>query len=77
MHVKGYRHAIGSIHVSECNIVARTLLLDLDGTLVDTVPDLATALNRLMKSRSLPVFSHAQVAAMVGDGVAVLRYLLS
>ena len=26
---------IGSIHVSECNKVARTLLLDLDGTLVD------------------------------------------
>jgi phosphoglycolate phosphatase len=52
--------------------VARTLLLDLDGTLVDTVPDLAAALNRLMRSRGLPAFSHDQVAAMVGDGVAVL-----
>ena len=40
--------------VSECNIVARTLLLDLDGTLVDTVPDLAAALNRLMQVRGLP-----------------------
>ena len=50
----------------------RTLLLDLDGTLVDTVPDLAAALNRLMRARRLPPFSHAQVAAMVGDGVAVL-----
>jgi len=50
--------------------VARTLLLDLDGTLVDTVPDLAAALNRLMSSRSLPQFSHPQVTAMVGDGVA-------
>lgn len=52
--------------------MARTLLLDLDGTLVDTVPDLTAALNRLMNSRSLPGFSHARVAAMVGDGVAVL-----
>jgi phosphoglycolate phosphatase len=52
--------------------VARTLLLDLDGTLVDTVPDLTAALNRLMCARSLPAFSPAQVAAMVGDGVAVL-----
>ncbi len=52
--------------------MARTLLLDLDGTLVDTVPDIAAALNRLMESRALPVFTPAQVAAMVGDGVAVL-----
>jgi phosphoglycolate phosphatase len=52
--------------------VSRTLLLDLDGTLVDTVPDLASALNRLMRGRGLPDFSHDQVARMVGDGVAVL-----
>lgn len=52
--------------------MARTLLLDLDGTLVDTVPDLAAALNRLMHARSMPTFSHPQVAAMVGDGVAAL-----
>jgi phosphoglycolate phosphatase len=50
----------------------RSLLLDLDGTLVDTVPDLAAALNRLMRARGLPPFSRQQVAAMVGDGVAVL-----
>jgi phosphoglycolate phosphatase len=66
------RYAIGSIRVSECNIVARTLLLDLDGTLVDTVPDLTSALNRLMASRGLPAFTRPQVAAMVGDGVGVL-----
>jgi phosphoglycolate phosphatase len=52
--------------------VARTLLLDLDGTLVDTLPDLAAALNRLMGSRGLPAFSPQQVSAMVGDGLAVL-----
>lgn len=49
-----------------------TLLLDLDGTLVDTVPDLAAALNRLMSSRGLPHFTPAQTARMVGDGVAKL-----
>lgn len=52
--------------------MARTLLLDLDGTLVDTVPDLAAAVNRLMRARDLPTFSHQQVTAMVGDGIAVL-----
>jgi phosphoglycolate phosphatase len=72
MNVKGHRYAIASIHVSECNIVARTLLLDLDGTLVNTIPDLAAALNRLMASRGLPILTHQQVTLMVGDGVAPL-----
>jgi phosphoglycolate phosphatase len=52
--------------------LARTLLLDLDGTLVDTVPDIAAALNRLMESRSLAHFTLHEVASMVGDGVAAL-----
>ena len=52
--------------------MVRTLLLDLDGTLVDTVPDLASALNRLMRTRGLAPFGHKETAAMVGDGVAVL-----
>jgi phosphoglycolate phosphatase len=52
--------------------LARTLLLDLDGTLVDSVPDIAAALNRLMAARSLAPFTRPQVASMVGDGVAVL-----
>ena len=50
----------------------RVLVLDLDGTLVDTVPDLAAALNRLMDSRGLARFDFPDTAAMVGDGVARL-----
>lgn len=52
--------------------MARTLLLDLDGTLVDTVPDLASALNRLMQARGLAPFGLPEVRRMVGDGIAVL-----
>jgi phosphoglycolate phosphatase len=48
--------------------VIGTLLLDLDGTLVDSVPDLAASLNRLMAARGLARFSDAETAAMVGDG---------
>ena len=51
---------------------ARVLVLDLDGTLVDTVPDLAAALNRLMTGRRLAGFTFPETAAMVGDGVARL-----
>jgi len=49
--------------------VPRTLLLDLDGTIVDSVPDLAATLNRLMAARGLAEFSERETATMVGDGV--------
>jgi phosphoglycolate phosphatase len=52
--------------------MARTLVLDLDGTLVDSVPDLTAALNRLMDARALPRFDPAVVTRMVGDGARVL-----
>jgi phosphoglycolate phosphatase len=50
----------------------RCLVCDLDGTLVDSAPDLAAAMNRLMASRGLAPFALPEVAAMVGDGVGVL-----
>lgn len=53
-------------------MATRTLLLDLDGTLVDSVPDLAAALTRLMQSRKLLGFSYADTSALVGDGAAAL-----
>lgn len=50
----------------------RTLVLDLDGTLVDSVPDLAAALNRAMAARGLVAFNRPDTALMVGDGARVL-----
>ncbi len=50
----------------------RTLVFDLDGTLVDSVPDLADAARRLLARRGLAPVSDAEVTAMVGDGAAVL-----
>jgi phosphoglycolate phosphatase len=52
--------------------VIRTLLLDLDGTLVNSLPDLAAAANRLLRARGLAALSESEVATMVGDGVARL-----
>jgi phosphoglycolate phosphatase len=45
-----------------------TLLLDLDGTLVDSVPDIAAALNRTLEKRGLAPFTDRETALMVGDG---------
>jgi len=49
-----------------------TLLLDLDGTLVDTVPDLLASVNRLMTARGLEILTTEQITPMIGDGAAVL-----
>ncbi len=52
--------------------MAPLLVFDLDGTLVDSVPDLTAALNRVLADRSLAPFSPQEVAPMVGDGAGML-----
>jgi phosphoglycolate phosphatase len=50
----------------------RALIFDLDGTLVDSLPDLAEAVNELMVSHGLKPHAERAVASMVGKGVPVL-----
>ena len=52
--------------------LAKCVVFDLDGTLTDSVPDIAAAINRLMRARDLAAFSEAEIALMVGDGARVL-----
>lgn len=47
-------------------------LFDLDGTLVDSAPDIHAALDRLMVRLGLAPFDRPEVVAMIGDGVRVL-----
>ena len=47
-------------------------IFDLDGTLVDSVPDIHAALNRLMAARALVPFTLAEVTGFIGDGVPTL-----
>jgi phosphoglycolate phosphatase len=44
------------------------IAFDLDGTLIDTAPDIASALNAALAGEGLPAASDAQVRGWIGDG---------
>lgn len=48
------------------------VLIDLDGTLMDTAPDLAAAANRMRADFGLPPLPLERIAAFVGKGAEVL-----
>jgi phosphoglycolate phosphatase len=48
------------------------MVFDLDGTLVDALPDLTAALNRMLAARSLAPLTAAEVRPMIGDGTKKL-----
>src|SRR6266404_7327418 len=48
------------------------LVFDLDGTLVDSVPDLRAAVNEMLRERGRPPLSPSAVKRMVGDGAMAL-----
>ncbi len=48
------------------------VIWDLDGTLVDSAPDLSTALNTVLEEQGQPVYEIAQVRTLIGGGVAKL-----
>jgi phosphoglycolate phosphatase len=50
----------------------RGVLIDLDGTLLDTVPDLAAAVNAMRADFGRPALPVEQVASFVGKGADVL-----
>lgn len=48
------------------------ILFDLDGTLVDSLPALVRSINAILREDGRRDLSHAEVRAMVGDGIKVL-----
>lgn len=50
----------------------KAVLLDLDGTLLDTVPDLADATNAMRADMNMPALAQAVIATYVGKGTPVL-----
>jgi phosphoglycolate phosphatase len=45
------------------------VLIDVDGTLVDSVPDLAFCVDEMLKQLGMPVRGEASVRHWVGNGV--------
>jgi len=54
------------------SLASAVIVFDLDGTLVDTAPDLVGALNQLLHEQKLPALSLAAARVMVGRGARVL-----
>jgi phosphoglycolate phosphatase len=50
----------------------QAVLFDLDGTLIDSLPDITLSVNELLASEQLPALEEAQVRRMVGHGLRVL-----
>ena len=50
----------------------QAILFDLDGTLIDSVPDIASAVNELLSQDTLPALSVDAVRGMIGNGVKKL-----
>jgi phosphoglycolate phosphatase len=48
------------------------VIFDLDGTLIDSAPDIRSALNRLLATRGLPALDANTVRGMIGNGAKVL-----
>ena len=49
-----------------------TVLFDLDGTLVDTAPDLMCAHNHVMKKFGFPTKSTMEIRSLIGKGAATM-----
>ena len=47
-------------------------LVDLDGTLVDTLPDIAFCVDRMLTELNLPTVGQARVREWIGDGIEAL-----
>lgn len=50
----------------------QAMLFDLDGTLIDSVADIAKSVNILLAKENLPTLSVDEVRAMIGNGMAKL-----
>jgi phosphoglycolate phosphatase len=53
-------------------IAVKAVMIDLDGTLLDTAPDIAEAANRTLAELQLPVIAETELKTYIGNGVSRL-----
>ncbi|MFQ5938224.1 MAG: phosphoglycolate phosphatase [Acidiferrobacterales bacterium] len=51
-------------------LAVRLVIIDLDGTLIDTAPDLAASANAMLEELGMPTYDRATVATWIGDGIS-------
>ncbi len=59
-------------HYTRLGMVASPVLLDLDGTLIDSLADIAATTNHVRAAFGLPPLPTAAVRGMIGDGATML-----
>lgn len=50
-------------------LLVKAVMIDLDGTLLDTIPDLAVAANMMLSELKMPVLPEATIRNFVGKGI--------
>ena len=58
-----------TIHPVKGHRLPLAIIFDLDGTLIDSAPDIHAAVNRLMTTRGLPEFDLPQIISFIGHGL--------
>lgn len=53
-------------------LTVKMVMIDLDGTLIDSAPDLAASANRMLEALGMATYEKAQVAQWIGNGVSRL-----
>lgn len=53
-------------------LAVKMVMIDLDGTLINSAPDIAASANRMLEALGMPTYATDQVAQWIGNGVSRL-----
>ena len=67
-----HKFLIGNFALIIINMKIELIIFDLDGTLVNSIPDLTDSINHVCKLKNMVLISEEKVAARVGGGIVQL-----